>query len=144
MSKIRLTNLTFDDGTKFIWKIDGNCKDFDEYKCLNSKNGNAIVSNNQICLSLKVWRDLVPEKIIIQNAPVTLKDVIKVMNQYYSQKVSKHIWKNINEKYPEEFAYYRKNLRFKDLDPDHIYLEGFKKKYSQKIKMFVYEPLFGS
>jgi hypothetical protein len=66
------------------------------------------------------------------------------MKQYYNRKVSKLIWKNINEKYPEEFSYYRTNLRFKDLDHDHIYLEGFKKKYSQKIKMFVYEPLFAS
>jgi hypothetical protein len=144
MLEIKLENLEFNDGTYFIWKINDRCEDFDEYKCLNTKNGNAIVSSKQICLSLKVWRDLFPEKIILQHTPVKLKDVIKVMNQYYNTKVSKLQIKQMQEQYPEEFTYMKKSTLFKDVDQDHIYLEGFKKKYSQKIKMFVYEPLFGS
>jgi hypothetical protein len=66
------------------------------------------------------------------------------MNQYYNTKVSTLQIKQMQEKYPGEFTYMKKSTLFKDIDPDHIYLEGFKKKYSQKIKMFVYEPLFGS
>ncbi len=65
------------------------------------------------------------------------------MKYYYNRKVTKDDWQEMLEKYPEEFTY-TKNFKLKDLDPDHIYLEGFKKKYSKEIKMFVYEPLFGS
>jgi hypothetical protein len=33
MLEIKLENLKFNDGNQFIWKINGHCIDFDDYKC---------------------------------------------------------------------------------------------------------------